>query len=97
MPVELKHKAHWVVKVFNLEMNAAGENRLVQLIKLDEFCIYAFENAKLYKEKIKRWHGWQIQDRVFEPRQLILLFNLRLKIFWVNYGLSHLGLLRWCK
>ncbi|XP_047253667.1 uncharacterized protein LOC124887795 [Capsicum annuum] len=58
-----------------------GEKRLLQLNELEDFRFHAYENAKLYKEKTKRWHDKQIQVRVFEPQQLVLLLNLRLKLF----------------
>lgn len=41
----------------------------------------AYENAKLYKEKIKIWHNKHIFHREFEPVQVVLLFNSRLKLF----------------
>ncbi|XP_047263637.1 uncharacterized protein LOC124896141 [Capsicum annuum] len=55
-PVELEHQAYWVVKKLTLEMIAAGEKRLLQLNELDKFRFHANENAKLYKEKTKRWN-----------------------------------------
>ncbi|XP_016466082.1 uncharacterized protein LOC107788864 [Nicotiana tabacum] len=64
-----------------MEMDLAGEKRLLQLNELDEFWLYAYENAKLYKEKTKRWHDKHIQHREFEPGQEVLLFNSRLKLF----------------
>ena len=41
----------------------------------------AYENAKIYKDKAKRWHDKHIQKRDFEVGQQVLLFNLRLKLF----------------
>ncbi|XP_060202114.1 uncharacterized protein LOC132630557 [Lycium barbarum] len=62
-------------------MNLAGEKILLQLHELDEFRLGAYENAKLYKEKTKRWHDKHIQHREFVPGQQVLLFNLRLRLF----------------
>ncbi|XP_070036243.1 uncharacterized protein [Nicotiana tomentosiformis] len=59
----------------------AGEKRLLQLNELDEFRLHTYENAKLYKEKTKRWHDKHIQHRKFEQGQEVLLFNSRLKLF----------------
>ncbi|XP_070020384.1 uncharacterized protein [Nicotiana sylvestris] len=64
-----------------MDMDLARERRLLQLNELDEVRLNTYENAKLYKEKAKRWHDKYIQHRAFEPGQEVLLFNLRLKLF----------------
>ncbi|XP_070008227.1 uncharacterized protein [Nicotiana sylvestris] len=46
-----------------------------------QFRLHAYENAKLYKEKTKRWHDKHILHREFESGQEVLLFNSRLKLF----------------
>ncbi|XP_015960716.1 uncharacterized protein LOC107484685 [Arachis duranensis] len=40
-----------------------------------------YENAKLYKESTKLLHDKKIAIRVFEPRQIVPLYNSRLKLF----------------
>ena len=32
------------------------KKRMLQLNELDEFRLQAYENNKMYKEKVKRWH-----------------------------------------
>ena len=54
---------------------------MLQLNELEEFRLNAFENAKIYREKVKRWHDKKLSSRVFEPGQKVLLFNSRLKLF----------------
>nr|XP_009789232.1 PREDICTED: uncharacterized protein LOC104236883 [Nicotiana sylvestris] len=81
LPVELEHKAYWEIKKLNMDGDLAGEKKLLQLDELEEFRLHAYENAKLYKEKTKRWHDKHIQHREFEPGKEVLLFNSSLKLF----------------
>ncbi|XP_019252639.1 PREDICTED: uncharacterized protein LOC109231431 [Nicotiana attenuata] len=79
--VELERKAYWAIKKLNFDAELAGRKRLMQLNELDEFSLHAYENAKLYNEKTKRWHDKHIQHCEYEPGQLVLLFNSRLRLF----------------
>nr|XP_025608097.1 uncharacterized protein LOC112701571 [Arachis hypogaea] len=81
LPVELEHKIFWATKLLNLDVQAAGEKRLLQLNELEEFRLEVYESAKIYKERAKRWHDKKISPRRFELGQKVLLFNSRLKIF----------------
>jgi len=81
LPLELEHKALWATKFLNFDLNIAGESRILQLHELDEFRNFAYENAKIFKEKTKKWHDKKIQNREFREGQLVLLFNSRLMLF----------------
>ena len=40
-----------------------------------------YDNAKIYKEKTKRWHDQKILRREFKAIEQVLLHNSRLKLF----------------
>lgn len=81
LPVELEHKAFWVIKHLHFDLKSAGEKRLLHISELDELRLESYDNAKLYKERTKRWHDKGILRREFKEGDLVLLFNSRLKIF----------------
>ncbi|RDY06831.1 Pro-Pol polyprotein, partial [Mucuna pruriens] len=64
----------------NLAYDQAGEQRKFQLQELDELRLEAYENSRIYKQKIKRFHDQQILRKEFRVGQKVLLFNSRLKL-----------------
>ena len=81
LPLELEHKAYWAVKELNRDFKLAGEKRLLDLSSLDEWRNEAYENAKLFKEKVKKWHDRRILKREFHVGEKVLLYNSRLRFF----------------
>ena len=81
LPLELEHKAYWAIKVLNYDFKLAGEKRLFDISSLDEWRTQAYENAKLFKEKVKRWHHKRIQKHEFNVGDYVLLYNSRLRLF----------------
>ncbi|RDX83492.1 hypothetical protein CR513_35577, partial [Mucuna pruriens] len=64
----------------NLAYDQAGEQRKFQLQELDELCLEAYENSRIYKQKVKKFHDQQILRKDFRVGQKVLLFNSRLKL-----------------
>ena len=60
LPLELERKAYWAVKELNRDCKLDGEKILFDLSSLDEWRSEAYENARLFKEKVKRWHDKRI-------------------------------------
>ena len=51
---QLEHKAYWAIKELNYDFKLAGEKRLFNISSLDEWRTHAYENAKLFIEKVKK-------------------------------------------
>ena len=49
--------------------------------KLEELRNEAYANAKIYKDKTKKWHGQKILRREFKVRELVLLYNSKIRLF----------------
>ncbi|KAH9696772.1 hypothetical protein KPL71_023323 [Citrus sinensis] len=81
LPVELEHRAYWAIKKFNFDMQRASSERRLQLGELEEIRNDAYENAKIYKQRMKVFHDKQIMRKSFTPCQKVLLFNSRLHLF----------------
>ena len=65
LPVEIKHIAFWAVKECNMGIENAGAERKLQLQELENLRLEAYENSRIYKEKMKAVHDQNIKKREF--------------------------------
>ena len=79
LPLELEHKDFWAVRELNADPKLAGEKRLMNLTSLDEWRSEAYESAKMFKEKVKKWHDKRILKREFNVGDKVLLFRSRFR------------------
>ncbi|RDX74617.1 hypothetical protein CR513_45617, partial [Mucuna pruriens] len=77
---------YWIC---NLAYDQGGEQRKFQLQELDELCLHAYENSRIYKQKVKKFHDQQILRIEFRVGQKELLFNSRLKLIVVELKDEH--------
>ncbi|RDY13914.1 gag-pol, partial [Mucuna pruriens] len=78
--VELGNKAYWAVKQCNLAYDQAGDQRKFQLQELDELRLEAYENSRIYKQNVKKFHDQKILRKDFHLFQKVLVFNSQLKL-----------------
>ena len=64
-----------------MDVKLAGKNWQKQIFELEEWREKAYHSARLYKERTKRWHDHQIQQKEFKEGDKVLLFNSRVKLF----------------
>nr|GEZ76633.1 putative nucleotidyltransferase, ribonuclease H [Tanacetum cinerariifolium] len=81
LPVEIKHRAEWAIRQVNLDLDKAGNSRKLQLSKLDEIRLDAYESSQINKDKTKAFHDRHITKKSFLVGQKVWLFNARLKLF----------------
>ena len=80
LPLELEYKAMWASKKLNFDFKAAKEKRLLQMNGSEELRNEVYDNARIYKDKTKKWHDKKILRKEFRVGELVLLYNSRLKI-----------------
>ncbi|XP_074298292.1 uncharacterized protein LOC141629141 [Silene latifolia] len=65
----------------NLDFDAAGDIRFLQMNELEELRMEAYESSKIYKDQTKKWHDAKIMKKDISVGDLVLLFNSKVKVF----------------
>jgi hypothetical protein len=67
----------------NLDLDAAVVKRRIQISELEEMRLKAYEDASIYKERIKRWYEKRLKKKEFKERwyDKVLIYNSRFKTF----------------
>ena len=81
LPLELEYKAMWAIKKLNYDFQATKEEILLQMNELEELRNEAYDNARIYKNKTKKWHDQKILRKEFKVGEQVILYNSKLKLF----------------
>nr|GEV33345.1 hypothetical protein [Tanacetum cinerariifolium] len=66
----------------NISARDETPQKYIQINKLDELRLNAYESSISYKERVKRWHDKRIKTPTkYEKGNKVLLFNSRLRLF----------------
>jgi hypothetical protein len=70
-----------VIKEMNLDLDAPVVKRSIQISELKEMRLKAYENASMYKGRIKRWYDKSLKKIGFKEGDKVLLYTSRFKTF----------------
>ncbi|RDX90823.1 hypothetical protein CR513_27274, partial [Mucuna pruriens] len=71
--------AHRIATTYHPQTNGQAERKF-QLQEFDELRLEAYENSRIYKQKVKKFHDQKTLRKDFSIGQKVLLFNSRLKL-----------------
>jgi hypothetical protein len=64
-----------------MDLKAVRKKMKIEIAELEEWRENAYHNAKLYKERTKRWYDKRIKTKQFMLRDKVLLFNSSVHLF----------------
>ncbi|RDX98250.1 gag-pol, partial [Mucuna pruriens] len=84
LPIEIEHRAYLAIRQCNMAYDQASKERKLQLQELEELRLEAYENSRIYKQKVNPFHDRQILGKEFYVSQKVLLFNSHLKLITIE-------------
>ncbi|XP_057734282.1 uncharacterized protein LOC130949634 [Arachis stenosperma] len=63
-----------------MKIEKAGAEKKLQLQELENLRLEAYENSRIYKEKMKAVHDQNIKKREFQLGDFVLLYKSRLRL-----------------
>ena len=75
MPMEYTVPNLRIVEITEMTDVGAVEERLSQLIQLEEECFVAGYHQNIEKERQKVWHDRHIKNKRFQVKRLVLLYD----------------------
>ncbi|RVW72124.1 hypothetical protein CK203_057956 [Vitis vinifera] len=66
LPVEFEYKAWWTIKKVNIDLTRAEMKRCLDLNEMEELRNDAYNNSKVAKQRMKRWHDQLISTKNFK-------------------------------
>ncbi|RVW11963.1 Retrovirus-related Pol polyprotein from transposon 17.6 [Vitis vinifera] len=81
LPVKVEYKAWWTIKKVNMDLTRAEMKRCLDLNEMEELRNDAYNNSKVAKQGMKRWHDQLISNKEFQKGQRVLLCDSSLHIF----------------
>ncbi|XP_028784193.1 uncharacterized protein LOC114740239 [Neltuma alba] len=60
LPMKIRHKSYWTIKAYDANLESSLVNQKIQLQELEEIRLESYDNARIYKDKLKMIHDKQI-------------------------------------
>ena len=80
-----------VVALTNMVDEDNVNERLLQLVGLEEDCFIARFHQQVQKEREKSWHDWNIKHKSFKEGDLVLLYDNKFAKFPGKFQMHWLG------
>ncbi|GKB33882.1 reverse transcriptase domain-containing protein [Tanacetum coccineum] len=76
LPIEIEHRAYWVLKLCNMDFLSAGKHRFMKMNELGELRDQAYDKSRLYKDRTKKWHDSKLrEDKNLKEGDEVIFFN----------------------